>query len=195
MELIFASHNENKVEEIRQILPENLTILSLNDIHFQNEIPETGSTLEENAKIKAETVHKLTGKIVFSDDSGLFVEALNGAPGVYSARYAGTGNSKDNIEKLLKELDGNQNRKAYFKSVFCVITDDQTVYLDGEVHGKILKEIRGKDGFGYDPVFVPDGYGKTFAEMKPEEKNRLSHRYKAVQKLIKFIRSLPQMRE
>src|SRR5690606_4192074 len=190
MELIFASHNENKVEEIRKILPENFTILSLNDIHFKNEIPETGSTLEENAKIKAETIHKLTGKTVFSDDSGLFVEPLNGAPGVYSARYAGTGNSKHNIEKLLKELDGNQNRKAYFKSVFCVITNNQTVYLDGEVHGEISKEARGDDGFGYDPVFVPNGFHQTFAEMEPEEKNQISHRYKAVQKLIKFVQNL-----
>lgn len=190
MELIFASHNENKVEEIRKILPQEIKIFSLNDIRFYDEIEETGSTLEENAGIKAETIHKLAGKNVFSDDSGLFVEVLNGAPGVYSARYAGTGNSKDNIEKLLKELIGNENRNAYFQTVFCVIINGKTSFLEGKVHGKIIGEIRGNDGFGYDPVFVPDGFTQTFAEMKPEEKNQISHRYKAAQNLIKFVQNL-----
>lgn len=187
MELIFASHNENKVKEIRAMLPSGVSILSLNDIDFHQEIEETGDTLEENAAIKANTIHQLTGKNVFADDSGLFVEALNGAPGVYSARYAGTGNSKDNIQKLLEELKGESNRIAAFKAVFCVIWEGETTFLEGKVEGEILEESLGLDGFGYDPVFVPTGYSQTFAQMNSEEKNRISHRQEAVQKLINFI--------
>jgi XTP/dITP diphosphohydrolase len=187
MDLIFASHNENKVKEIRAILPNWLRILSLNDIEFQEEIEETGSTLEENAQIKAETIHKLTGKNVFADDSGLFVKALNGDPGVYSARYAGTGNSQDNIVKLLENLKGESNRVAEFRAVFCVIWNGEIHFLNGKVEGSILEESKGIDGFGYDPIFVPDGYSQTFAEMDPQEKNSISHRHEAVQKLINFI--------
>lgn len=190
MELIFASHNENKVKEIRSVLPNSIQLLSLNDIGFHEEIAETGSTLEENAQIKAETIYKQTGKNVFADDSGLFVEALNGEPGVYSSRYAGTGNSKDNILKLLKELNGKTNRNAAFKTVFCVIIKGKTEFLKGEIHGEIIKQEKGLEGFGYDPVFIPDGFDKTFAEMKSEQKNQISHRTKAVQKLINFIKNL-----
>lgn len=190
MDLIFASHNENKVKEIRAILPKWLTILSLNDIDFQEEIEETGSTLEENAQIKAETIFKLTGKNVFADDSGLFVDALNGAPGVFSARYAGTGNSQDNIEKLLDELKNHSDRKAEFRAVFCVIWNGELSFLSGKVEGEILPESKGLDGFGYDPVFIPIGHSQTFAEMNPEEKNKISHRYHAVQKLINHLENL-----
>jgi len=190
MELIFASHNENKVNEIRQMLPNFVQLLSLNDIDFHDEIEETGSTLEENARIKAETIFKMTGKPVFADDSGLFVEALGGAPGVYSARYAGTGNSLDNIMRLLAELGESENRTAYFMTVFCIINQNGIFYLDGKAEGSITKQPKGSGGFGYDPVFIPDGFAKTFAEMMPEEKNQISHRYKAVQKLINFVRNL-----
>jgi len=190
MELIFASHNENKVQEIRQMLPEPIQLLSLNDIHFHDEIEETGSTLDENAKIKAETIFSLAGKPVFADDSGLFVEALGGAPGVYSARYAGTGNPKDNIIKLLSELGDSPNRSAYFMTVFCVISQNGIFYLDGKAEGKIITKPRGTEGFGYDPVFVPDGFTETFAEMAPEKKNQISHRSKAVHKLINFAANL-----
>ena len=190
MELIFASHNENKVREIRAVLPDSIQLLSLNDIGFHEEISETGSTLEENAQIKAETIYNQTGKNVFADDSGLFVEALDGAPGVYSARYAGTGNSKDNISKLLSQLKTHENRKASFQTVFCIIIDGQTSFIKGEVHGKIIEEEKGLGGFGYDPIFTPDGFKKTFAEMNPELKNQISHRAKAVQKLINFIKNL-----
>ena len=191
MDLIFASHNENKVKEIRAILPQWLNILQLNDIDFHNEIEETGSTLEENAQIKAETIYNLTGKNVFADDSGLFVEALNGAPGVYSARFAGTGNSQDNIEKLLQEMSGFSNRKAAFRAVFCVIWNGEISFLNGKVEGEILSESKGLDGFGYDPIFVPTGYQQTFAEMNPSEKNQISHRFHAVQKLINFLENRP----
>ncbi len=190
MELIFASHNENKVREIRAVLPDSIQLLSLNDIGFLEEIAETGTTLEENAQIKAETIYNQTGKNVFADDSGLFVEALDGAPGVYSARYAGTGNSKDNISKLLGELKNHENRKASFQTVFCVIINGKIDFLKGEVHGKIIETERGTEGFGYDPVFIPDGFHETFAEMSSEAKNQISHRTKAVQKLFTFIENL-----
>jgi len=190
MELIFASHNENKVQEIRKMLPESIQLLSLNDIDFHDEIEETGSTLEENARIKAETIFKLAGKPVFADDSGLFVEALGGAPGVYSARYAGTGNTKDNIIKLLAELGDSRNRSAYFMTIFCMINGNGIFYLDGKAEGKVIEQPRGMEGFGYDPVFVPDGFTETFAEMAPEKKNQISHRSKAVHKLINFVGNL-----
>lgn len=194
MELIFASHNENKVKEIRSVLPDSIQLKSLNDIGFHDEIEETGTTLEENAQIKAETIFKLTGKNVFADDSGLFVEALNGAPGVYSARYAGTGNSipkfRDNIQKLLKNLEKEKNRNASFQAVFCTIIEGEISFLKGEVRGKITENEKGNEGFGYDPIFIPDGYEETFAEMNPEAKNQISHRAKAVQKLITFIENL-----
>lgn len=190
MELIFASHNENKVNEIRQMLPGSIQLLSLNDIDFHNEIEETGSTLEENARIKAQTIFNLTGKPVFADDSGLFVEELGGAPGVYSARYAGTGNSQDNVAKLLSELGKSKNRSAYFMTVFCFINSKGIFYLDGKVEGEISVKPKGTDGFGYDPVFMAEGFSVTFAEMTPEEKNQISHRYKAVQKLINFVANL-----
>lgn len=187
MELIFASHNENKVSEIRAMLPGFVELKSLNDIGYHTEIEETGTTLEENSKIKAETIYKLTGKNVFADDTGLFVDALDGAPGVFSSRYAGTGVSEDNIIKLLKELKGKENRDAHFKTVICLINNGKTHFLEGRVDGIILKEKRGDDGFGYDPVFLPDNHELSFAEMDLNQKNKISHRYKAIQKLLEFI--------
>lgn len=189
MELIFASHNEGKVKEIKAMVSDKIQIYSLNDINFHKEIEETGNTLEENARIKAKTIYDFTGKNVFADDSGLFVEALGGSPGVFSARYAGTGNSEDNIIKLLNELNDNPNRNAYFKSVFCLILNTEEIYFDGEIHGKIISQTKGDKGFGYDPVFVPNGYDLTFAEISSEEKNQISHRSEAVQKLINFIKN------
>lgn len=189
MDIIFASHNENKVQEIRTMMPKDIKLLSLNDMDYQEEIEETGSTLEENAEIKAKTIYTKFGKNVFADDSGLFVEALDGAPGVFSARYAGTGNARDNIEKLLKQLEGKTNRNAYFKAVFCLIIDGQTHFLSGQIDGKILETPKGDNGFGYDPIFVPNGFEKSFAEMNSEIKNQMSHRFKAVQKLINFIQN------
>lgn len=187
MELIFASHNENKVKEIRKLFPTDIKILSLNDIHFHEEIIETGVTLEDNAQLKAQAIFDLTGKNVFADDTGLFVEALDGDPGVYSSRYAGTGKDEDNIQKLLQNLNEISNRKAYFKTAICLILHGETHFLEGKVYGEITREPKGAEGFGYDPVFRPDGFSTTFAEMNLEEKNKISHRSNAVSQLIKFI--------
>lgn len=192
MDLIFASHNENKVNEIRAVFPEDIRVLSLNDLNFHEEIEETGSTLEENSKIKAETIYRTTRKNVFADDTGLFVNALNGVPGVFSSRYAGTGNSLDNMRKLLKVLENESDRSAYFKTQICLIYEGKTHFFSGEIHGQIMKEIKGTQGFGYDPIFVPDGFSESFAEMNLEQKNNISHRYLAVEKLVKFIEKIKQ---
>lgn len=192
MELIFASHNENKVSEIRAVLPEFIQLLSLNDIGFHDEIEETAQTLEENAKIKAELIYKRFQKNVFADDTGLFVNALNGEPGVFSARYAGTGNSSDNIRKLLNELSQASNRSAYFKTQICVIWEGEISFLEGKIEGTILTEEKGNQGFGYDPIFLPKGHQESFAEMNLDQKNQISHRALAVKKLVNFIESKKQ---
>ncbi|MBW1618976.1 MULTISPECIES: RdgB/HAM1 family non-canonical purine NTP pyrophosphatase [Empedobacter] len=190
MELIFATHNNNKVKEVTKMLPSYLSMKSLTDINFFDEIEETGTTFEENAQLKAKTIFDKTGKNIFADDSGLVIEALNGAPGVYSARYAGTGKDEDNIAKALKELEGKTNRKAYFISIFCLILDGKEYFFEGRVNGTIATEIMGDNGFGYDPIFIPDGFSKSFAQMSPEEKNAISHRGKAVEKLNDFLTNL-----
>lgn len=190
MELIFATHNNNKVKEVTKMLPSYLSMKSLTDINFFDEIEETGTTFEENAQLKAKTIFDKTGKNIFADDSGLVIEALDGAPGVYSARYAGTGKDEDNIAKALKELEGKTNRKAYFISIFCLILDGKEYFFEGRVNGTIATEIMGKNGFGYDPIFIPDGFSKSFAQMSPEEKNAISHRGKAVEKLNNFLINL-----
>ena len=187
MELIFATHNQHKLEEVKQMLPQNILFKSLTDIGFNDEIDETGTTFIANAKIKADTIYRKTGCNVFADDSGLVIEALNGAPGVYSARYAGTGKSEDNIAKVLKELEGTTNRTAYFIAVFCLILDGKEYFFEGRVNGTIATEILGKDGFGYDPIFIPEGFDKSFAQMLPEEKNSMSHRGRAVEQLYQFL--------
>lgn len=187
MELIFATHNDHKVKEVAQILPSYLTMKSLTDINFHDEIDETGKTFEENALLKAKTIFEKTNKNIFADDSGLVIDALDGAPGVYSARYAGTGKDADNVAKALKELEGKTNRKAYFISIFCLILNGKEYFFEGKVNGTISTEILGEDGFGYDPIFIPDGYSKSFAQMTAEEKNNISHRGLAVKKLSDFL--------
>ena len=195
MELIFATHNEGKVHEIQNIVGDNIKILSLTDIGYLEEIPETGSTFNENAFVKANTIYQIYRKPIFADDSGLEVRALNGRPGVYSARYAGVGlkNFEPHIVKLLNELNGVKDRKARFKSVICLIINDKTYYFEGLINGQIIDHPRGNNGFGYDPIFVPDGYTKTFAEMDLDEKNKISHRSQAIRKMIDFILSEPQI--
>jgi XTP/dITP diphosphohydrolase len=190
MELIFATHNNNKVKEVAKMLPSYLTMKSLSEINFNDEIEETGQTFEENAQLKAKTIFDKTGKNIFADDSGLVIEALDGAPGVYSHRYAGTGKDEDNIAKALKELEGKSNRKAYFISIFCLILNGEEHFFEGRINGTISTEILGENGFGYDPIFIPDGCSKTFAQMSAEEKNAISHRAKAVEKLNIFLTKL-----
>ena len=187
MELIFATHNQHKLEEVKQMLPQHLQFKSLTEINFHDEIEETGTTFVENARIKAQTIYQKTGVNVFADDSGLVIEALNGAPGVYSARYAGTGKSEDNIAKVLEEMKGISNRKAYFIAVFCLILNGEEHFFEGRINGTIAEEILGEDGFGYDPIFIPEGETLSFAQMSAEAKNSMSHRGRAVEQLNQFL--------
>lgn len=169
-------------------MPQAINLLSLYDIHFTEEIAETAATIEGNALLKAKTIAEKFGTNCFADDSGLLVDALNGAPGVYSARYAGEQkNDKDNIDKLLFELKDMDNRKAHFKTVMALVLDGKEYVFEGRVTGTITQDLRGSNGFGYDPVFMPDGYPKTFAEMSFEEKNSISHRKIALKKLLDFL--------
>lgn len=185
--IIFATNNLNKVIEIRQSLKEGFKILSLKEEKINIEIDEPFFTLEENALQKAKTIYELSSQPCFSEDTGLFADALNGAPGVRSARFAGeNASNEENIDKLLSLLPLN-NRTAYFKTVVCYISKTGIKYFDGECYGKIIMEKRGSKGFGYDSVFIPDGSEKTFAEMDIEEKNKFSHRKKAVDKFIKYL--------
>lgn len=191
MDLIFASNNPHKVREIRSIIGPGFSLLSLNDINITDDIPEDESTLEGNALAKARYVHRLTGKNVFADDTGLETEALNGLPGVHSARFAGESkDSSANIVKLQSMLGELENRKARFRTVIALILNDREYLFDGVVNGVIIEEKRGNEGFGYDPVFVPEGRGKTFAEMDLAEKNTLSHRARAFAKLAEFLDSI-----
>jgi XTP/dITP diphosphohydrolase len=188
LELIFASGNAHKVKEISQILSGYAVIKGLNDLGIDYEIPETGSTLEENALIKAEYLSGLLGCNCFADDSGLEVEALGGAPGVRSARYAGEQkNDNENLRLLLKNLEGELNRKAAFRTVIALVIEEEKFLFEGRIEGVIVSAPSGNSGFGYDPVFRPDGHQHTFAEMTFEEKNKISHRAIAVQKLKKFL--------
>jgi XTP/dITP diphosphohydrolase len=186
--LVFASHNANKVKEIRALLP-NYEVLSLSDLYFNEEIPETGSTLEANAQIKAQRIFKEFGKAVFADDTGLLVDALNGAPGVYSARYAGAdANAEANMHKLLHSLKGEANRKAHFKTSICFINEEgESRLFQGRVDGEILTEKTGEQGFGYDPLFKAEGEKLSFAEMSSQAKNKISHRGRALSALIQFL--------
>lgn len=189
MKLIFATHNKNKVEELNLLVPKPISLLSLEDIHCFKEIEETGSTLEENAKIKADFVYYKYGLNCFSDDSGLEVEALDGAPGVFSARYAGPEkNNEANIEKIWRELRGIPNPKACFRSVFHLNLHGKSHSFEGRIDGTILFEKRGSGGFGYDPIFIPEGYEKTFAELGDTIKNKISHRAKATVKLVELLK-------
>lgn len=187
--LVFATNNEHKLEEIRAILGEYYRILSLKDIGDDTDIAETGTTLEENAMLKAEYIWKTYHCDCFADDTGLEVEALNNAPGVYSARYAGEQkDSVDNMNKLLRELEGKTNRKARFRTVIALIQDGKPYQFEGIVTGTITDSPKGNSGFGYDPIFRPDGYEQSFAELGFDEKNKISHRARAVQQLALFLR-------
>lgn len=193
--LVFASNNAHKLEEIRAILGNKFDVKSLKDIGCNVDIPETGTTFRENALQKARYVKEHFGFDCFADDSGLQVEALGGEPGLYSARYAvkngrqvTAGNKDDaNMDVLLEKLAGEENRKACFRTCIALIYEGETHFFDGVVEGHIITEKRGDGGFGYDPLFVPDGYEKTFAEMGNEVKNNISHRAKAVEKLAEFL--------
>ncbi len=188
MKLIFATNNAHKLEEVQQIFSSKIEIVSLKDVGFLDDIEETGSTLDENAIIKARAVYSAAGINCFADDTGLEVEALDGRPGVYSARYAGDGhNFEANIDKLLAELNGIENRKARFRTVVCLILSGEEHLFEGIVEGEILLSRQGKGGFGYDAVFRPIGQNVSFAEMAPDAKNAISHRGRAMEKLKLFI--------
>ena len=187
--LVFATNNAHKLEEIAAILGEKIELLSLKDIECTADIPETADTLEGNATQKAEYIYQQYGLDCFADDTGLEVEALDGAPGVFSARYAGEGhNSEDNMQKLLQNLQGVTNRKAQFRTVICLIWDGKKYLFEGICKGEIIEEKRGNAGFGYDPIFVPEGYDHTFAELGNDIKNSISHRAKAVELLCNFLK-------
>ena len=187
--IVFATNNKHKLDEIREILGERFEIVSLKDIGCDVDIPETGNTLEDNALQKAEYIKQHYGMDCFADDTGLEVEALNGAPGVHSARYAeGTDHdSNANMDKLLKELGNNNNRKARFRTVIALLLNGETYQFEGIVNGHIAYEKNGTEGFGYDPIFVPEGYDHSFAELGMDIKNHISHRARAVKKLADFL--------
>jgi XTP/dITP diphosphohydrolase len=191
IQLVFATNNINKLKEVRALLPDFIELLSLSDINCFEDIPETATTLEGNAILKADFVTRKFKLNCFADDTGLEVESLNGAPGVFSARYAGKdGNSEKNIEKLLNNLKNNSNRIAQFKTVIALNLSDKQYLFEGICKGTIIEEKCGNKGFGYDPIFIPDGYSKTFAEMNIEEKGKISHRGKAIQQLIYFLKNI-----
>ncbi|MEO6883809.1 MAG: non-canonical purine NTP diphosphatase [Bacteroidia bacterium] len=188
MEFVFASGNKDKIKEARLLISSQVKILSLTDIFCTGDIPETSDTIEGNALQKANYVFEKYGYNCFSDDTGLEIEALNGKPGTFSARYAGNEkNTEANIQKVLFDLNEINNRKARFKTAIALIMGDEKIIFEGIVTGTILSEKRGNNGFGYDPIFVPDGYDKTFSEMSLLEKNKLSHRAKAFQKLMNYL--------
>lgn len=189
--LIFATQNRHKVLEIEALFKNKFQILTLNDLGFTDDIPETGSTFRANAELKAKFVYNRWQADTFADDSGLEVDALNGAPGVYSARYAGIyKNEQANVQKLLKEMRGKTNRKARFVTVIGLILQGKLHFFKGEAEGAIAEEIRGNNGFGYDPVFIPNGFDKTFAEITAQQKNSLSHRAMALAKMTTFLNAL-----
>ena len=191
MKLVFASNNKNKIQEIQALVPKTIQIVSLEDIGCTEDIPETADTIEGNAILKANYVTEKYGFDCFADDTGLEVDALNGAPGVYSARYAGEQkDANDNMDKLLSELKDESNRKANFKTVIALNLNGKQNLFTGIINGKIIEEKIGTNGFGYDPIFVADGYEKTFAELSMEEKSTISHRGIAVKELILFLQKL-----
>lgn len=190
MTLVFATNNENKVKEIRSMLGDAFAIITLQEAGIDIDIPEPHDTLEANAREKSETIYKLTGKNSFSEDTGMEVDALNGEPGVLSARYAGEQKSAaDNVAKVLHLLEGKTNRKARFRTVISLIIDGTEHQFEGIAEGNILPSARGSRGFGYDPIFQPTGSDKAFAEMELTEKNEYSHRAKAFKKLIAFLQT------
>ena len=189
LQLIFATNNQNKVDEIKAVIGSQFNVVTLKEAGIDIDIPEPHDTLEANATEKSMTIHCLTGENVFSEDTGLEVAALNGEPGVKSARYAGKGRDfQANIDKLLVNLEGIKNRKAQFRTVISLLLNNQEFLFEGICEGEIITQQKGLKGFGYDPVFIPDGSNKTFAEMTMEEKNQFSHRKKATDKLIAFLK-------
>lgn len=186
-EILFATHNQHKKEEIQQILGEAFLVKSLSDYDIHDEIVEDGNTFEANALIKAKYCFEKTGLPSVGDDSGLVVEALDGRPGIYSARYAGDHDFQKNIEKVLEEMKGVENRKAYFITVLCYYDENGAQYFEGKVHGNLLTENKGHQGFGYDPIFVPEGHQITFAEMSSEDKNAISHRRNALNRFLETM--------
>ena len=190
-EIVFVSSNQHKLEEIQKLLGSKIRVKNLNDIGFNEEIEETASTLDGNAFIKANTIWERYKIPCFADDTGLEVEALNGEPGVYSARYAGNdGDSEANINKLLSKLVAHENRSAQFRTSISLIISGEPIYFEGIVKGNILTKSVGSEGFGYDPIFMPDGYNVSFAEMDITLKNKISHRGLAVEKLIAYLNSI-----
>jgi XTP/dITP diphosphohydrolase len=186
--LVFATNNPHKLNEISNIEDLNVEIVSLNNIGFNEEIPEDFDTLQENALQKARIIHEKTGLNCFADDTGLEIDALDGRPGVYSARYAGEScNPEENIKKVLSELSGETNRKARFRTVIALILDGQELFFEGIVEGEILTEKHGADGFGYDPIFRPTSYTESFAQMNLEMKNKISHRARAMRQLVNYL--------
>jgi XTP/dITP diphosphohydrolase len=188
MQLIFATHNKNKVIEVKSLINTSINLLSLTDINYLDDIAETANSIEGNALLKATTIANYTCKNCFADDSGLFVNALHGAPGIFSARYVGLQkNDNDNMNLLLQNLIGVEDRTAYFKTVLALIINGENYFFEGVIMGKIIETKIGNEGFGYDPIFVPDGYTKTFAQLTLAEKSNLSHRAIAVKKMMTFI--------
>ena len=189
MKLVFATNNRHKLEEVRAILENKIEVLSLNDIDCHDDIPETADTLEGNALIKARYIHEKFGVDCFADDTGLEVEALNGEPGVYSARYAGEDcNPEANMYKLLQNLTGENNRNAQFRTVIALIINGEEKLFNGIVKGTISREKMGNAGFGYDPIFIPEGFSESFAQMTSEMKNSISHRYRATEELSNYFK-------
>ena len=187
-DLVIASNNAGKILEIRQMV-QDINLLSLNDIGFTADIPEPYHTFEENAHTKADAIHRFCGKNVFADDSGLCINALNGAPGVISAHYSGHRNDEENLQLALTNLQNASDRSAYYKAVICLIWQNETYYFEGICIGTITTEKRGSGGFGYDPIFIPDGHTETFAQLPLSVKNSISHRGKAVAKMVAFLDS------
>jgi XTP/dITP diphosphohydrolase len=191
MKLVFATNNLNKLKEVQEMLSNTIEIVSLKDINCFDEVDETETTLEGNAKLKADYITQKFGYNCFADDTGLEVESLDGKPGVYSARYAGEPvNSENNMQKLLTELKGKENRKAQFRTAVCLNLNGEQYVFEGICKGEILKEKQGIEGFGYDPLFKPVGFSESFANMNSEDKNKISHRGLAIQQLIDFLLNL-----
>jgi XTP/dITP diphosphohydrolase len=191
MKLVFATNNLNKLKEVQEMLSNTVEIVSLKDINCFDEVDETETTLEGNAKLKADYITQKFGYNCFADDTGLEVESLDGKPGVYSARYAGEPvNSENNMQKLLTELKGKENRKAQFRTAVCLNLNGEQYVFEGTCKGEILKEKQGIEGFGYDPIFKPTGFSESFANMNSEDKNKISHRGIAMQQLIDFLLNL-----
>lgn len=190
IELVFATNNAHKLEEVQAIVGDKFELKSLHDIDCQDDIPETGITFQENAQQKTDYLVNKYGLYCFGDDSGLEIDALNGEPGVYSARYSGSRDMEKNIDLVLEKLATVENRTARFKTVISLYLNEKQLFFEGAIEGTIIRERRGEKGFGYDPIFIPNGYDKTFAQMSADEKNAISHRSIAVAKMAAYLKSI-----